>query len=127
MAEAWLRHPAGYVRELRAVVPALEDDETPLKVFPVFLGRRLGPAGLLFMTDRGLIWVKRRSFRRKIVRIAYREIRDVRLVETRRNSDLKIVTDDQVYNLWRGGLDRDRKHLRSVYTHLEEMRASQQL
>jgi len=79
VAEAWLSRPRAYRGALRAVAPALEDDETPQTVFRVFLGSSLGGrSGLLFVTDRALIRVTRRAFHRQIVRIAFGEIREHR-------------------------------------------------
>jgi hypothetical protein len=104
VAEAWLRHPAGYPRELKAALCALEDEETPMKVFHVFLGKLIGTSGLLFLTDKRLIFARRRRSRQDIISIPYATIARAYLLQTARNIDLKIETDSgERFGFWPGG------------------------
>ncbi len=94
VTEARLTRPRGYPRELRAVLGVLEPDEHVTKVFHVYLRNWLGRSGLLFFTRPRLIYVPRRSFRRRIVSITFESIRHVSVVETPRDLDIKVETSD---------------------------------
>ena len=108
VAEAWLAKPLGYPRELRAVVPALEDDERVSSVFEVFHSKWFGGGGLLFLTDRRIVFVHTPLWMRRILSIPFTQIDDLSMRSIGYREDLIVHTDGgKAYTFWQGGSDRN--------------------
>src|SRR5438552_18176302 len=100
LAEAQLRHPTGYPRELRRILKELARDERPLNLFHAFRGNIGGSTGLVAITDRRLLFAYRGLFRRRPLSIPFDDIQRAYVIQKGPNVDLKVQDERGTLGFW---------------------------
>lgn len=119
VAKAWLKWPSKNRREFKAIIDVLDLDEEVVSVFDCFPGRWSFKGGLLFITDRRLVYLSLRFFRRRFISITFDSIRQARVRPFAGGLELVIETNSGKAHTFSRGLG-GMKYFSPIFGELEK-------